>query len=169
MILCLKLQDTWGCWPRITNIKNTSLSWIPYHQTLSVSTLKLSHVSRLVAGPEKQVERGKTGQGKVYHQDCYSEPVNSDEKWSPNSPQHSLIITWELTPLLSFRQSEINTIQLRKILTSTSLFSNLLSEALLVLLSRCERESMSVNGSKGENRIVCQIIWLNCLIRAAHM
>ena len=48
-------QDTCGCWPRITNIKNTYLCWIPDHQTLSVSTLELSHVSRLAPpGPEKE-------------------------------------------------------------------------------------------------------------------
>ena len=64
-------QDTCGCWPRITNIKNTSLCWIPDHQTLSVSTLKLSHVSRLAGLRKKGVEarQGKARQDKAYHQD----------------------------------------------------------------------------------------------------
>ena len=79
-------QDTCGCWPRITNIKNTHLCWIPGHQTLSVSTLKLSHVSRLGLR-KKEVE-----QSKAYDQDFVILSWLSVMKNDLYIPQHSLII-----------------------------------------------------------------------------
>ena len=83
---------------------------------------------------------------------CYSEPAASSRPvllMKNDQPQPC----YPLTPLLSFLHSQINRVELRKILTSlTSLFQSqqFSSEASLVLWSQHYRkdERLSINGSK---------------------